>query len=64
MDSRYFRVIKTVAELFHQPWLLGKYTFDPSGLRKKYDESLGYCHQFVDKVSWSDFTSIVHFWLG
>jgi len=51
MDSYYFSVIKMLAELFHHPWLLGKYVFDPSGLRKKYDESLAYCHQFVDNVS-------------
>jgi len=63
MDSHYFSVVKTVAELIHHPWSLCKYIFDPSGLRKKYDESLAYCHQFVDNVSWSDFASIVHLWL-
>jgi len=61
MDSHYFSVVKTVAELVHHPWLLSKYIFDPSGLRKKYDESLAYCLQFVDNVSWSDFTAIVQF---
>jgi len=64
MDSHYFSVVKTVSELAHQPWSLCKYIFDPSGLRKKYDESLAYCLQIVDKVSWSDFTLIVYFWLG
>jgi hypothetical protein len=64
MVSHYFSVVKTVAEMVHHPWLLCKYIFDPSGLRKKYDESLAYCLQFVDNVSWSDFTSTVHVWLG
>ena len=59
-----FSVVKTMSELVHHPQLLCKYVFDPSGLRKKYDESLAYCHQFVDNVSWSYFTSIMHFWLG
>jgi hypothetical protein len=64
MISHYFSVVKTVAELIHHPWLLSKSILDPSGVGNGYDESLAYCLQFVDKVSWSDFTAIVHFWLG
>jgi hypothetical protein len=56
MVSHYFSVVKTVGEMLHHPWLLCKYIFDPSGIRKKYDESLAYCHQFVDNVSSPDFT--------
>jgi hypothetical protein len=34
-----------VAELVRHAWLLCKYLFDPTGLMKKYDESLAYCRQ-------------------
>jgi hypothetical protein len=64
MVSHYFSVVKTVPELARHPWLLCKYVFDPSGLMKKYDESLAYCHQFADNASCSDFTLTVHVWLG
>jgi hypothetical protein len=56
MVSHYFSVVKAVAEMVRHPWLFCKYIFDPSGLRKKYDESLAYCHQFVENVSSPDFT--------
>jgi hypothetical protein len=51
MLSHSFSVVKAVSELVHHPWLYWKYFADPTGLRKKYEESLAYCHQFVDTVS-------------
>jgi hypothetical protein len=56
MVSHYFSVVKTMAEMRHRPWLFCKYVFDPSGLRKKYDESVAYCFKVVDNVSSPDFS--------
>jgi hypothetical protein len=55
MVSHCFSVNQMVAEMVRHPWLFCKYIFDPSGLRKKYEESLAYCLQFVDNVSSPDF---------